>query len=76
MCLCVELKMQTIFFFLALYTVKLQSDAEEKVSELCYSLSFIKDSVLFGTPRRCFLIVPKMVVFVVINSSANFKLVK
>ena len=45
------------FLFLALYTVKLQSDGEEKISESSNSLSFIKDSV-FGTSRRCFLIVP------------------
>ena len=64
------------FLFLALYTVKLQLDGEEKISESCDSLSFIKDSV-FGTSRCCcFLIVPKMVVFFVINSSANFRLVK
>ena len=63
------------FFFLALCTVKLQLDGEEKISESCDSLYFIKDSV-FGTSRCCFLIVPKMVVFFVINSSANFRLVK
>ena len=57
--LCVELKMQTIFFFLA-FTVNLTE----------VSLSFSP----FGTSRRCFLIVPKMVVF--FNSSANFRLVK
>ena len=62
-------------FFLALYIVKLQLDGEKKISESCDSLSFIKDSV-FGTSRCCFLIVPKMVVFFVINSSANFRLVK
>ena len=31
---------------------------------------------MFDISHRCFLIVPKMVVLFVINSSANFRLVK
>ena len=48
--------------FFALYIVKLQPDGEENISEAYNSLSFIISSVL-GTSRRCFHIVPRIVVF-------------
>ena len=67
--------MQTTFFFFALYIVKLQPDGEENISEAYNSLSFIISSVL-GTSRRCFRIVPRIVVFFYLSSSASFRVVK
>ena len=60
--LCIELRMQTTFFFFALYIGKQQPDGEENILEVYNSLSFIISSVL-GTSRRCFRIVPRIVVF-------------
>ena len=63
------------FLCFALYIVKLQPDGKENISEAYNSLSFIISLVL-GTSRRCFRIVPRIVVFFCLSSSASFRLVK
>ena len=62
-------------FFFALHIVKLQPDGKENISDAYNSLSFIISSVL-GTSRRCFRIVPRIVVIFCLSSSTSFRLVK
>ena len=61
-CILVRTERENNFMFLALYTVKLQSYGERKISEVCNSLLFMTE-LTFGTSCYFLYLVSRMVVF-------------